>query len=65
MCFGSATYVPSIEWVRSGFAFHTPENLHAFGLKATKGATKAFKLLCQAYILKNLLFQKNVTKAEQ
>jgi len=65
VCFGSATYVPSIEWVRSGFAFHTPENLHAFGLKATKGAVKAFKLLCQAYILKNLLFQKNVTKAEQ
>ena len=65
ICFGSATIVPSPEWVRSGFAFHTPENLHAFGLKASKGATKAFKLLCQAYILKNLLFHKNATKTEQ
>ena len=58
VCFGSATIVPSPEWVRSGFTFHTPENLHAFGLKASKGATKAFKLFIQSLPLFSLNFPK-------
>ena len=65
VCFGSATMVPTPDWIRSGLTFHVPENLHAFGLKASKGSTKAFKLLCQAYILKNLMFEKKVKKAAQ
>ena len=39
-----------------------PEQLHAFGLLATKGATKAFQLVLQAYILKHLMFEGKMAK---
>ena len=39
-----------------------PEQLHAFGLLATKGATKAFQLVVQAYVLKHLMFEGKMAK---
>ena len=42
--------------------FSQPEQLHAFGLLAIKGATKAFQLVLQAYILKHLMFEGKMAK---
>ena len=49
--------VPRPEWIKTGLIFNPAEALNAFGLKALKGATKAFQLVLQAYIIKNLLFE--------
>ena len=43
--------------IKTGLIFNPPEALNAYGLKALKGATKAFQLVLQAYIIKNLLFE--------
>ena len=51
--------VPRPEWIKTGLIFNPAESLNAFGLKALKGATKAFQLVLQAYIIKNLLFEGN------
>ena len=58
ICFGSAMAMPSSDWLRTGVVFHEAEALHAFGLKAQKGPTKAFQMVLQAYILKYLMFHK-------
>ena len=44
------------------YSFSQPEQLHAYGLRATKGATKAFQLVVQAYILKHLMFEGKMAK---
>ena len=44
------------------YFFLQPEQLHAYGLRATKGATKAFQLVVQAYILKHLMFEGKMAK---
>ena len=49
--------VPRPEWIKTGLIFNPADALNAFGLKALKGATKAFQLVLQAYIIKNLLFE--------
>ena len=56
MCWGGPSIVPGPEWTKTGIIFNEPEKLHAFGLKALKGATKGFQLVLQAYLLKHLLF---------
>ena len=58
VCFGSPFAQPGSDWVRSGIVFHPPESLHAFGLNAKKGPSKAFQLVFQACILKFFLFHK-------
>ena len=65
ICWGLPNVIVGPNWVRTGLVFHTPENLHAFGLKASKGAAKAFQLVLEAYILKKLLFEKASKKATQ
>ena len=49
--------VPRTEWIKTGIVFHDADGLNAYGLKAVKGATKAFQLVLQAYIIKHLLFE--------
>ena len=56
MLWGGPNIVPGPEWTITGIIFNEPEKLHAFGLKALKGATKGFQLVLQAYLLKHLLF---------
>ena len=54
--------VPRSEWIKTGIVFHDADGLNAYGLKAIKGATKAFQLVLQAYIIKHLLFEGKQSK---
>ena len=64
MCWGGPNIVPRPEWIKTGVNFNEPEQLSAFGLKAVKGATKAFQMVVQAYIMKHLMFEgKSAKKA--
>ena len=64
VCWGGPNIVPQPEWMKSGVVFNEAENFSAFGLKAMKGATKAFQLVLEAYILKHLMFEgKSAKKA--
>ena len=77
VCWGGPNIIPRQSWIKIGIVFHEvtlsqnyllnlsplqPEQLHAFGLLATKGATKAFQLVVQAYILKHLMFEGKMAK---
>ena len=62
ICWGGPNIVPRPEWIKTGLIFHPAEALHAYGLKVVKGATKAFQLVLQAYIMKHLLFENKQNK---
>ena len=49
---------PQSDWLRTGLVFHPSDSLHAFGLKAMKGPTKAFQMAIQTYLIKYLMFHK-------
>ena len=57
VCWGGPNIVPRPDWIKTGFVFNPPDICNAYGLKAVKGATKAFQLVLEAYILKQLLFE--------
>ena len=48
--------MPNAEWIKAGIIFHSPGKIHAFGLRLSSGAQKAFQVILQAYILKYLFF---------
>ena len=54
--------MPQPDWIKTGVVFNEADFLSAFGLKVTKGATKDFQLVLQAYILKHLMFVGKVAK---
>ena len=62
VCWGGPNVIPRVEWLKTGIIFNEPDNLHAFGLKGIQGATKAFQMILQAYILKHLLFEGKSSK---
>ena len=57
MCWGGSNTVPKPEWVKTGIIFHEYNKEAAFGLRVDNGATKAFQMILQAYILKHLMFE--------
>ena len=57
--------MPGSDWLRNGIVFHEAESLHAFGLKAQKGPTKAFQMVIQVCILKYLMFHKFSKKSKE
>ena len=44
-CWGGPNIVPTPAWIKTGVIFHDQEQTNAYGLKAVKGATKAFQLI--------------------
>ena len=62
VCWGGENIVPRQEWIKSGLVFNEADSLYAFGLKAVKGATKAFQLVLEAYVLKHLMFEGKSSK---
>ena len=54
--------MPRHEWIKSGLVFNEADSLNAFDLRAMKGATKAFQLVLEAYVLKHLLFEGKSSK---
>jgi hypothetical protein len=64
VCWGSPNIIPLPEWIKTGFIFNEAESLYAFGLKAMNGATKAFQIVLESYVLKHLMFEgKSAKKA--
>ena len=59
MCWGGPNIVPGPEWTKTGIIFHQPGQLQAFGLQTQPGAVKAFQMVLQALVLKQLLFGGN------
>ena len=53
---------PSPEWIKTGIIFNEADNLNAFGLRAVKGATKAFQIVLEAFVLKHLMFEGKASK---
>ena len=45
VCWGGPNIVPTPAWIKTGVIFHDQEQTNAYGLKAVKGATKAFQLI--------------------
>ena len=56
LCWGGPGCVPNAEWIKAGIIFHSPGKIHAFGLRLSSGAQKAFQVILQAYVLKYLFF---------
>ena len=56
LCWGGPGCVPNAEWIKAGIIFNSPAKIHAFGLRLSSGAQKAFQVILQAYILKYLFF---------
>ena len=48
--------------MKTGVVFNEPDNLHAFGLRALTGATKAFQIVLEAFVLKHLMFEGKASK---
>ena len=65
MCWGGPNIVPSPEWVKTGIVFHEQEAVHAYGLKVVRGATKAFQMILQGYVMKHLLFEGKQKKSSK
>ena len=64
VCWGSPNIIPLPEWIKTGVLFNKAESLYAFGLKAMNGATKAFQIVLESYVLKHLMFEgKSAKKA--
>ena len=54
--------MPTPDWIKTGIVFNAPGREGAFGLRATQGATKAFQVILQSYILKHLMFERKGSK---
>ena len=54
--------MPQNDWIKSGLVFNEADNVSAFGLQVDKGATKAFQLVLQAYVLKHIMFEGKAAK---
>jgi hypothetical protein len=64
ICWGSATTPLRPFWLRSGIILHKPEEIFAYGIKASDNGTKSFLMSIQAYFLKHLFFE-NKKKEKQ
>ena len=62
MCWGNGNMKPSPDWIKTGIIFNESDDLYAFGLKAMKGATKAFQIVLEAFVLKHLMFEGKASK---
>ena len=62
VCWGGPNIVPMPEWIKTGVVFNEADNLNAFGLKAMNGATKAFQLVLEAFVLKHLMYEGKASK---
>ena len=51
-CWGGPNIVPRPEWIKSGLLFHPPEQTNAYGLNASKGATKAFQIVLGMFLVR-------------
>ncbi|RZF39071.1 hypothetical protein LSTR_LSTR006608, partial [Laodelphax striatellus] len=56
--FGTAVAPPRGEWLRTSILFNTPEKENAFGLKTPKNGTRGLVAVLQAFVIKQLLFEK-------
>ena len=56
--FGGCATPPRGEWLRTGFVFREAEKDLAYGLRAPRNGTRGLLSALQAYILKNLLFER-------
>ena len=62
VCWGSPNIIPRPEWIKTGVLFNEAESLYAFGLKAMSGATKAFQIVLESFVLKHLMFEGKSSK---
>jgi len=46
------------EWQKQGLSMHNPETQFAYGFRCPDNGTKNFMMALQAYLLKQLLFDK-------
>ena len=52
---------PRTEWIKQGLTFHMADQMYSFGLKCPENGTKNFLMCFQAYLLKQLLFDRGGT----
>ena len=62
ICWGGPNIVPRPDWIKGRLNFLDVGTFHSFGLQVDKGATKAFILLLQAYVLKQIMFDGKTAK---
>ena len=62
VCWGSPNIKSLPDWMKTGVVFNEPDNLYAFGLRALTGATKAFQIVLEAFVLKHLMFEGKASK---
>ena len=62
ICWGGPNIVPRPDWLKGRLSFLDVGTYHSFGLKVDKGATKAFILLLQSFVLKQIMFDGKTAK---
>ena len=56
VCFGGPGNVPEPHWIHAGICFNKAEQPLSFGLKISHGSQRAFQIILQAFVLKQLFF---------
>ncbi|XP_018910116.1 inactive ubiquitin carboxyl-terminal hydrolase MINDY-4B isoform X2 [Bemisia tabaci] len=63
--FGTSVAPPRGEWLRTGFVFRDADKELAYGLKAPRNGCRGLLSVVQAYILKQLLFERKDFKKNE